>query len=199
MDGDSWDASLNQWLDKSGNNNHSDQTGGTVSVGTWAGGYGTEEAFPFLYGDVNAGVRIESGWPSYGDYTFFHVTRYNGGSKGRIWNGSSGNWLSGHWWGYRGAFYHDGWFTYGQWAPSTDNWGIYSDRRNRVATDRGTFIGGGGDYSPVALGINAQGYGSCCSNERSDWAAAVILVYNRELSDDETRDVEDWLYDKYFA
>jgi hypothetical protein len=46
---------------------------------------------------------LEKGWPSNDQYTFFHVTRYDGPSRNRIWTNVNGakargvNWLSGHW------------------------------------------------------------------------------------------------------
>ena len=110
-DGDSWSSSENRWLDKSGNNNHSQNTTGTVTKATWTGGNGGNNAnWSYIYGNTNAGVRLGY-WPSGNDYTFFHLTRYTGSNRSRIWQGTSGNWLSGHWSGRRGVFYHNGWFS----------------------------------------------------------------------------------------
>ena len=105
MDGDSWSSANNRWEDKSGNNNHSSNTVGTVQKGTWTGGSGASNNFSYIYGDTNAGVRITNGWNNGNNYTFFHITRYTGGSRGRIWQGLSGNWLSGHWNGRRRVYY----------------------------------------------------------------------------------------------
>ena len=198
MDGDSWSASNNRWEDKSGNNNHTSNTVGTVQKGTWTGGSGASNTFSYIYGDTNAGVRITNGWNNGNNYTFFHITRYTGGSRGRIWQGLSGNWLSGHWNGRRRVYYHQGWLNSSNQSP-LDNWLQTTDSRSLVRANRGANQwSSGGNYSPNGVAINNAGSGGCCNaNERSDWACATILLYNRTLSTDEMLQVENFLYDIY--
>ena len=198
MDGDSWSSANNRWEDKSGNNNHSSNTVGTVQKGTWTGGSGASNSFSYIYGDTNAGVRITNGWNNGNNYTFFHITRYTGGSRGRIWQGLSGNWLSGHWNGRRRVYYHQGWLNSSNQSP-LDNWLQTTDSRSLVRANRGANQwSSGGNYSPNGVAINNAGSGGCCNaNERSDWACATILLYNRTLSTDEMLQVENFLYDIY--
>ena len=198
MDGDTWNSGSNRWDDKSGNNNHSSNTVGTVTKGTWTGGSGASNTFSYIYGNTNAGVRVTNGWNNNNDYTFFHITRYNGGSRNRIWQGLSGNWLSAHWAGRRGVFYHNGWLNSSNQGTNTD-WIQATDSRQLCRWNRGSGrYTGGGNLSPNGIAINNAGSGGCCNaNERSDRATAEVIVYNRTLSEDEMILVENYLYNKY--
>jgi len=198
MDGGSWSSSNNRWEDKSGNNNHTSNTVGTINTGNWTGGSGASANFPYIYGNTDAGVRITNGWPNGSEYTFFHMTRYTGGTRGRIWQGLSGNWLSGHWSSRRGVFYHEGWLNSSS-QGTLDNWIQCTDSRQTVRYNRGTGSwSSGGSYSPNGVAINNAGSGGCCNaNERTDWACAEIILYNRTLSSDEMLQVENYLYNVY--
>ncbi len=198
MDGSSWSSSNNRWEDKSGNNNHTSNTVGTINTGNWTGGSGASANFPYIYGNTDAGVRITNGWPNGSEYTFFHMTRYTGGTRGRIWQGLSGNWLSGHWSSRRGVFYHEGWLNSSS-QGTLDNWIQCTDSRQTVRYNRGTGSwSSGGSYSPNGVAINNAGSGGCCNaNERTDWACAEIILYNRTLSSDEMLQVENYLYNVY--
>jgi hypothetical protein len=198
MTGDSWDAAANVWRDLSGNGNDSSGTSGTISVATHTGGNGASGVFKYITGDTSAGVAITNGWPNGADYTFFHITRYTGGSRSRIWQGKSGNWLSGHWGGGSGKFYHEGWLSSSGTDYYGNDWFITMDQRSNVRTNRGTHsFTSGGSYSPNGIAINGQATGGCCGGEASDWATAVIAVYNRALSASEYQQVEDFLYNTY--
>ena len=200
MDGDSWSAANNRWEDKSGNNNHSSNTVGTVTKGTWTGGSGASNTFSYIYGNTNAGVRITNGWNNNNDYTFFHVTRYNGGATQRIWQGLSGNWLSAHWGSRRGVFYHNGWLNSSNQGTNTD-WIQATDSRQLCRWNRGSGrYTGGGNFSPNGVAINNAGSGGCCnSSERSNWATAFVAVYDRTLSSSEYQQIENYVYNTYQA
>ena len=200
-DGDSWSNSENRWLDKSGNNNHSSNTVGTVTRATWTGGNGgNNTSWDYIYGNTNAGVRLGY-WPgTNNDYTFIHFTRYTGSSRSRIWQGTSGNWLSGHWSSRRGVFYHEGWLNSGS-QGSLDDWIQCTDTRGLVRINRGASQWtGGGNYSPSGVAINNAGSGGCCNNsERSNWATAFVAVYDRTLSSSEYQQIENYVYNTYQA
>ena len=200
-DGDSWSNSENRWLDKSGNNNHSSNTVGTVTRATWTGGNGgNNTSWDYIYGNTNAGVRLGY-WPGVNnDYTFIHFTRYTGSSRSRIWQGTSGNWLSGHWSSRRGVFYHEGWLNSGS-QGSLDDWIQCTDTRGLVRINRGASQWtGGGNYSPSGVAINNAGSGGCCNNsERSNWATAFVAVYDRTLSSSEYQQIENYVYNTYQA
>ena len=200
-DGDSWSNSENRWLDKSGNNNHSSNTVGTVTRATWTGGNGgNNTSWDYIYGNTNAGVRLGY-WPGVNnDYTFIHFTRYTGSSRSRIWQGTSGNWLSGHWSSRRGVFYHEGWLNSGS-QGSLDDWIQCTDTRSLVRINRGASQWtGGGNFSPSGVAINNAGSGGCCnSSERSNWATAFVAVYDRLLSSSEYQQIENYIYNTYQA
>jgi len=199
-DGDSWSNSENRWLDKSGNNNHSQNTVGSVTKATWSGGNGGNNTnWSYIYGDTNAGVRLGY-WPGGSDYTFLHFTRYTGSNRSRIWQGTSGNWLSGHWSGRRGVFYHNGWLNSGS-QGSLDDWIQCTDTRSLVRINRGASQWtGGGNFSPSGVAINNAGSGGCCnSSERSNWATAFVAVYDRLLSSAEYQQIENYIYNTYQA
>ena len=200
-DGDSWSSSENRWLDKSGNNNHSQNTTGTVTQATWSGGNGGNNTnWKYIYGNTNAGVRLGY-WPGGNDYTFLHLTRYNGSNRQRIWQGTSGNWLAGHWGGGSGRFYHSGWLSSSGTNYHGDDWFITMDQRSLVRTNRGTnTFTGGGNFSPSGVAINNSGSGGCCnSSERSDWATAFVAVYDRALSSGEYQQIENYMFNTYLA
>ena len=168
------------WRDKSGRGNDSARVE-NVSVSNNA-----------LSGGANSGVDIVRGWPG-GEYTFFHVTRYTGGARGRIWNGKNGNWLSGHWGGHAGWAHHDRWLEPKRDLP-VDNWVLTVDQRSYArfnATNESRAEG----TNPRGVGINQ--FGGQYNNERSDWACAEIVVFEGNLSDADVRAVENYLINKY--
>lgn len=152
----------------------------------------------YVYGGTSSGVTIKSGWPSGSEYTLFHVTKYDNASKQRIWTGTTGNWLSGHWNGVKGKFFHEGWVAnYGRVGDVLD-WSIFTDRVNSVGTnvriDGLDFTANlTPNYIPDGIGINPDNN----RNERSDWAAALVLIYDRFLDDNEVVSVEDWIKAEY--
>ena len=58
------------------------------------------------------------------EFTVCSVTRYTGGAKGLILQGSTGNWLHGHCFSNAGVAYYGGWKTtpHNKVSPNTD-WG----------------------------------------------------------------------------
>lgn len=118
-------------------------------------------------------------------------------TRNRIWDGVSNNWLSGFHSQEAGVAYHGGWATTNtsvdvhgnDWVFSTDQRYLY--RSNGVT--RGVGIGGG---SSAQLSVN---WGAYESTQKSDWAIAEVIVYNRTLSSSEYTSVEDYLNKKYTA
>lgn len=199
---------MTTWTDLSGNNNHVTLNGsnganlsGSVIRSTTGGGGNALR--PFIYGDQNAKMRFPTTvmTATYNNYTFFHVSKYYapGGTptRNRIWDGVGNNWLSGFHSQESGVAYHGGWTTTNtsvdvhgnDWVFSTDQRYLY--RSNGVS--RGSGIGGG---TSAQLSVN---WGAYESTQRSDWAIAEVIVYNRTLSSSEYTSVEDYLNKKYTA
>jgi len=193
--GDSWTGS--QWQDLSGNNNHATTVTGTITKADVTGN-GATETFPAIYGGTTAGIRFPSAiLPS--TFTLFHVARYNGANKKRIFDGLTSNWLSGFWSGNAGTAYHDGWITASNanhhgtnWVISTDQNSLY--RSKSTSANSGNYYqntGGGG--TSKQLTINYGHY----TGELSDWMVAEVIVYNSTLSSADYNLVESYLENKY--
>ncbi len=188
-DGSSWNST--QWTDLSGAGNHATIVRGSVKVSE-AGFRGT----PYIYGTTEDGIRFPAAiLPA--TYTLFHVTKYNGANRGRIFDGVAGgitNWLSGFNRAMSGKAYHNNWITpdvdvHGSnWVYSTDQNALY--RSNKV--DRTIAAPGTPSYDQISIN-----YGINYTIEPSDWACAEVIVYNRTLTTNEINQVEDELYATY--
>ena len=184
---DSWTGS--QWTDKSGNGNHVTTIGGTISS-TSVTGNGSSKAITTLQGSTSAYMSFPSGiLPS--TYTLFHVTRYTGGTRRRIFSSTSPNWLSGFWNGCTAVAYHNGWLTASSGDPYVNNW-MYSCDQNSLYRANGTTYGTGGGGASCSLNLNTDNYG-----ETSDWQVAEVIVYPSNLSSTDYLAVEAYLASKY--
>ena len=174
--GEAWNGT--SWPDLSGNGNDCTETRGTV-----------RRTFDYIYGGTGDGLQFPVAiLPS--TYTLFHVARYNGSSKGRIFDGVTANWLSGFHGNKTGVAYHDGWLT----QESTTNFPL---NEILISTDQKSLYRGNGIDLTInsVTGSNKQlsinhGY---FTGERSDWAVWEVIVYNRELSLEEIKFVESYL------
>jgi hypothetical protein len=187
---DSFNVARKIWFDLSGSNNHVTDIGGTISVERDPG------FVSYIKGGTSSWLRFPSTvLPS--SYTLFHVARYNGNTKGRIFNGmqSVSNWLSGFHGGQAGVAYHSCWITPYTNIHNTD-WMVASDRTSSFRSNgvERRRDGSNSCTSTVRLTINIDNY-----NENSDFAVRVILVYNRRLADSEVISVENWLMSNCYA
>jgi len=177
--GEAWNGT--SWPDLSGNGNDCTETRGTT----------INKTDTYIYGGTGDGIRFPSAiLPS--TYTLFHVARYNGPSKGRIFDGTAGNWLSGFHNFKAGVTYHGYWLTQSSATNfPLDQILISSDQRNLYRGNGIDLKIGSGTSQSQRIGIN---YGSRYGNEPSDWAVWEVIVYNRELTLDEIRFTEEYLY-----
>jgi hypothetical protein len=176
--------------DLSGSGNHAVVSGSGVAKAAMA--TGTRN---YMYGGTGAMVQFPYNvLPP--NYTLFHVSKYNGTNKGRILASANNkldatNWLSGFWARCNGVAYHNAWLTanppvsmnHNGFILSTDQKGQY--RSNKVL--RGTLVTG---VSTPYMSIND-------GQEFSDWAVAMILVFNTELSATDIAFVEAWIDTMY--
>ena len=185
--GESWTGT--QWTDLSGSSNHVTTIGGTITINS-----ATLGGRVFLSGSQSSTLL----WPAAilpATYTMFHIAKYNGANKGRIFTGYSSNWLSGFWSGRSGVAYHNGNLAdilvdiHGSnWVLSTDQNNLYrSNLVNRVTGASGTPT-----YDRIGVGVTSGGYA-----EPSDWAIACVIVYNTTLTSGEINQVENWLMKQY--
>ena len=198
FDGNSWDNINGIWIDKSAAANDTQIL--TNISNTVNNGFGGGDC-SYIYGDNNSKIILkQASWPGIDkDYTFFHVTRYSGNYKGRIWNGVSTDWFS----GFEDdsvAYYHGGYLKTDKGLESKNikdfgnDWVLTTDQNDyvRVYKDYLEFKGSPGK-SPSSIGINT-GYNT---TKPSDWACAEIVIYNRKLNSSEILAVEEYLMDKY--
>jgi len=167
-------------LDSSGNQRHA-TTSGTITKTTGSGN-GATGAITYISGGTSATVS----WPSGSiptNFTILSLTRYNGGGRGRILNGNTGNWLHGHWSSSRGVAHYEDWKTPLSSIGNLDDWVCTIGKNsgstpNNILVDgvgRGNATGGTGGQD---LRINLGNI-----NEVSDWALCCIIIYDSILTD----------------
>jgi len=180
--GEAWNGT--SWPDLSGNGNHCTEIVPNCTI---------NKAGSYIYGGTGDGIRFPSAiLPS--TYTLFHVARYNGAYRSRIFDGVAANWLSGFWGGRTGVAYHDGWLTqYGTTAFPLDQILISTDQKSLYRGNGVNLTINSVTGSAKNLSIN---YGHF-TGERSDWAVWEVIVYDRELSLDEIRMTEEYFTNFY--
>lgn len=184
-DGDSWNGT--SWQDIYGTY-HATTTRGTITSGATTGN-GASKSFTAMSGNTGAGLRFPSGiLPS--TYTIFHVLRTTG-TRSRILDGNSSNWLSTFWGGRSGVAYHEGWVTSTENYLHGDNW-VYTTDQNYLHRSNGVTRGTAGGGASTALTLN---YGQ--NAEYSDWSAAFIAVYTGTMSATNYGIVETWIVNKF--
>jgi len=156
-------------------------------------------AFPFLYGTTTDGLQFPTSvMDTSSDYTLFHVARYynptGSPTRKRIFDGVTSNWLSGFHDGKSGIAYHNGWLTQTSEDIHGDNWLISTDQKDLYRSNGVDRTTTGSGSTSRQLSINYGHY----TGERSDWAVAEVIVYNRELSSSEYLSIESYLTTKYF-
>ena len=179
-------------MDVSGYGNHVTNIAGSISVERPVG------APAYIRGNTAVWLKFPDGILPSADYTLFFIARYDGGSKGRIFQGLSSNWMSGFWQRKAGVAYHGdacGWITGDQSVPDFNrpdvhgfDWVMGTDRSNSFRSngvDRTTnSVCASFDRLAINTGPNA---------EPSNWAIQSILIYSRKLADAEVLRVEAWL------
>lgn len=182
--GESWTGSAWNDISPSGNNTN-------VTRGTPVNNSVTLNGFRCLSGDTTAGVRFPSGMLPSG-YTLFHVARYNG-TRQRIFDAYSGNFLSGFHANKAGVAYHQAWIT-PQSNVHDNNWVLSVDQKDLYRSNGVQRSTTNGVMTAVSLSIN---HGNFVSTESSDWVVACVIAYNRTLSSTEIQQMELYLNRKY--
>ena len=123
-------------------------------------------------------------------YTICSLSRYTGSNRQRILTGSRTNWLHGHWSGKAGVAQYDEWLFKGN-RMSADEWVLacgtsqtFFLRGKKIATREKQFAGN------QAVVINDGAY---YTDEKSDWAVAEVITWDRALSDKEMEDASAYL------
>jgi hypothetical protein len=199
------DSTRRQWVDASGNGLHSTAVDGTPSISSITGN-GASTSIRAISGGTTDGIKLAVFNPTTTNaYTLFQVSRYSGATRKRIIDGVPSNWLSGFWSGSAGVSFHSSWLTASSNTGTTvTNWQLLSDQntlfrqngiRRDVTTAGQAFVNqlsvNSGFYAPGGVG-----FATCC-DERSDFNAAEIILYNGELTAAQIRQVENYLARTY--
>jgi outer membrane protein OmpA-like peptidoglycan-associated protein len=185
------------WVDSSNNARHVTTVGGLPAV-TEVSGFGSSKTVRTLWGGLSENLTFDASVIANGSttYTLFHLARYVGPNRARIFTSSSGNWLSGFWDGRSGVAHHNSWLTsFSSSNASTSSWVLSSDQNTLYRANGRSFT----SASPSAqsftgsLGINTGFTGL----EYSHWQVPEVIVYNRLLSATEIRRVESYLTRTY--
>ena len=171
------------WLDASGNGKHA-AAGGSGHSRVCKAGNGAVNSVCAVQGSTLSSVTMPAGGvPS--TFTMCSVSRYTGGSSGRIINGAL-NFIHGHWGGRAGVAHYNQWLT----AYSTPvfitptNWLVMCGQNaapNLVTANGVSVATSASSAIMTQVGINAVGaYGG--GGSVSDWAVLELSIWNRSLS-----------------
>ncbi|MEW5307693.1 MAG: hypothetical protein WDW36_010071 [Sanguina aurantia] len=198
---ESWSPAANLWLDASGNGNNAVLSSGSASIIT-------SGSFSYLSGLANSSITFPVGvLPN--PYTLFYIARYNPAAvtanRGRIFDGLSGNWLSGFKAAATGNAYHwTQWITAKAANPVVlkdlypTSWFLGTDSMNLLRTNGVTRSLGAlpGETANGAMQLTING-GTASPAQNSDWNVAAVVVYRRTLNYGEIVQVENFLAKKY--
>jgi hypothetical protein len=181
-DANSYDPANNQWNSKVGNSSFKTKNLQKAN-----------SPFPYIYG-TTVSTLFNIPWPGENnDYTFIHLAKYNGDTRGRIWTGTTGNWLSGFW-SDSVSFFHSDWI--GEKINIINggkSWLLSVDMNNFARVNKGEWEKSGPSFSPESIVVNEGPYGA----EKSDFAIAEFLIFKKKLTKTEYTKVENYLIEKY--
>ena len=185
-----FDLASSAWQDCSGNGNTAVLSGSGLTESRIAGHGATKEVLA-LSGTTSSVIAFGSVIPS--EFTVCSVTRYTGGTTGRILDGAGANWLHGHHEGKAGVAYYEGWKTQEQnnVSPNT-NWVVMcGGNAETPSLVNGFELPGVADRGDVSLWVNGGR-----SNQKSDFAIAEVVVWPRGLTDVEMRGVSEHMMNR---
>lgn len=139
---------------------------------------GSSKITSYVQGGTGDGL-VFSGTQVANNYTTIHVSRWAGGSNQRIWGGTSGNWLSGHWNGASAVAYHNGWLISNNGAGS--NWLISVDAPSYYRGYWGTGSEQGGTGGSTTMG-GSWALNATANTEYSNWQCYGMWYWGSVLS-----------------
>lgn len=192
-------GNVEQWLDKSGNNNSATQNTPANRPTRNLTAFANRPAIRF--DGVNDGLVIADSLNVVRPYTVFIVDQYSGPTQGRSLQSRDGgvNWLIGKW-GSGNAYFANG-FVYNSGGGAGTNQPTISAGTGGTGAPLSSYYVNGKNVttdsspsgSPGHLGLGSSGTFS----EQSTADVAEVLVYDRVLSNDEIQSVSEYLSIKY--
>ena len=184
------------WTDLTGNGYNCTFTGTTP---TYAGNV-LDLAGTATVGRVNNLLLTSS------NHTIVAVARYSGATRGRVVNAINNNWLIGHWGETTENYYAEGWVSREDAGPSDTNWKVLVATGNFVSDIWGLWVNNGerimqfpaaGTAGPNGISVGAQS--GTINIEPSICQVAVILAYNRVLTNKEIGIISNFYMSKFGA
>ncbi|MBM4148763.1 MAG: hypothetical protein FJ224_06940, partial [Lentisphaerae bacterium] len=192
---------VTKWLDKAGSNRHADQvlglpvfSGGALngnSVLTFSGSDLLSTTYNFDSLNTN--------------YTIFTVARYTGGANNRVISSTTRNWMFGFHGGRDECFHAEGWIYQG--GNANTSWHLHAGEVRKAADPVAAFWKDGvqlerystgsdnANYLPGRMAFGGLNYVN--GTELSACQVAEVLVYDRQLSQDEHQRVGAYLTAKW--
>jgi hypothetical protein len=178
-DKNSYPGSGTTIYDTSGNNNH-----GTLYNGV---GYSTNSGGVLTFDGVDDYVQSLTPNLSATNNTVMGAARYSGATRGRMINGSTNNWLLGHWSNSVANYFAEGWVSAIGAGGTDTNWRVYVGNGNIGADSYSFYVNdtlsagpnSAGAQGPNGISIGRYGGGA---SEHSTGEFAFVLVYNRVLT-----------------
>jgi len=189
FDAENFNDSTNAWTDLAATPRNISGTTLTSSAGNIrgnptkvtnaAGANGSSKEFPAVVGTTADGIMIGNG--ALTNFTFCHVARYAGSTRGRIFAGTTGNWLSGYWNFQAGVAHPENWITSSAGTNDT-NWRVMCQTGGSVSrfSSNGvnrTTVSNNTTGMPANISINLQG-SRTSPGDMSDWAVAELIIYD---------------------
>jgi hypothetical protein len=183
-----------------------------------SGGGGAHDGYLGLHGNANAGQRLSFGDIAQSVGTLCTTAKYEpGGPQGRIFNGGRSNWFHGHWAGWAGVAYYDGWAVHdsSDLSRKTNDWVVMcstsansGDQESWVNFDNAPRLASGDPYlktwakpkpwdqREVFVGPGGRSRSGTYPNEHSEFRLGEVIAWKRGFSSDELQDVTQYLIDR---
>ncbi len=201
----SYPGSGTTWTDLTGNGNNGTFVNGPTFSTTFGG--------VINFDGANDYVDVSGPNMSGSNYTVFGVARYvtidaavypSGYEAGRLISAKNNNWLLGHWGGYTGNYYAEGWVSSVAGGTSDTNWKFLAGTGNISGDNYELYVNGnlsvsnnGGSQGPNGFRLGSYIGGS----EFANGQIGAVLVYNRVLSRSEILQLTNYFrprYHKYY-
>ena len=174
--------------DFTGNGRNATISGSGLS-NTTGSGSGATATIPYMTGTTSTKISWPSGSVA-STFTICSITRYNGGTKRRVFDGSGINFFHGHSEGKSGVAYYNSWKIDQQSTlVGLDDWVVMCGTNsstviapNDILVNSVPVSGANGGSGGCILTINNGNY---ASTESSDFAFQQVMIWNQGLSSDQ--------------
>ena len=200
---DDFDKAKNTWKNRGSGQDVTNLVRSHHAEKVTKSGHGSKAEITSVQGTRDTGLDFGKVPITSNNFAMCSLTRYNGGSKGRILLGG-GNWLWGHWASRTGVSHTQHWTT-GHGHNGNINqmdWLVFcgSNRKHFASSKTGTIISVGNNNdirqpNHQSMAINFGCSHCCCTGERSDFQIAELIIWNKVLSESDLKQAAEYLLD----